>query len=79
MSDIFEDPEQFDGDINALYELDKSKWANDLVRHHRFVREYYEGYNNNREINHNFVRGLHYDSGETLQYRDKRKHQWLYQ
>lgn len=71
--DVFEEQGTYDGDINALYELDKSVYAQDLIRHHRFVREYFEQYNNNREVNHNFLRGFHYDDGELRKYRDKRK------
>jgi len=73
MADTFEEQGTYDGDINALYELDKSVYANDLIRHHRFIREYYQEFNNNREINHNFVRGFHYDGDEVRKYRDKRK------
>ena len=60
-------------DVNALYELNKSKDAGDLILHHRYVKEYYSEYNNNREVNHNFVRGFHYDGDEVRKYRDKRK------
>jgi hypothetical protein len=62
-----------DVNINALYELQHSKLASDLIQHHRYVIEYYEQYNNNREVNHNFVRGFHYDPDELKRYRDKRK------
>lgn len=61
------------GYVNALYELDKSKNAQDLIYHHRFVTEFWDAFNVNREVNHNFVRGLHYDGGELDKYRDKRK------
>jgi len=62
-----------DTDINATYELHKSKDANDLIYHHRFVREYHGEFNNNREVNHNFLRGFHNDGDELKRYRDKRK------
>jgi len=62
-----------DVNINALYELQYSTLAYDLIQHHRYVQEYYEAYNNNRELNHNFVRGFHYDDQELKRYRDKRK------
>ena len=61
------------GYINALYQLDESEFAQDLIQHHRFVREYYDPFNTNREVNHNFVRGYHYDGDELKKYRDKRK------
>jgi hypothetical protein len=61
------------GYINALYQLDESRFAQDLLKHHRFVREYYDPFNTNREVNHNFVRGYHYDGDELKKYRDKRK------
>lgn len=62
-----------DRNINALYELQDSKNAFDLIQHHRYVQEYYEAYNNNRELNHMFVRGFQYDPDELRRYRDKRK------
>lgn len=62
-----------DSNINVLYELQHSTLASDLIQHHRFVQEHYEAYNNNREINHNFVRGFHYDPNELKRYRDKKK------
>jgi len=62
-----------DKTADALYELNESNDANDLILHHRYVREYYYEYNNNREINHNFVRGFHYEPNEERKYRDKRK------
>ena len=61
------------GYVNALYQLNESNFANDLISHHRFVREYHDPFNTNREVNHNFVRGLHYDGDELKKYRDKRK------
>lgn len=62
-----------DRNINALYELQHSTLAYDLIQHHNYVVEYYEAYNNNRELNHNFVRGFHYEEGELARLRDKRK------
>ena len=73
MADTYSNDRDASGDINTLYELDQSTDAGDLILHHRFVREYYREYNNNREVNHNFVRGFHYDGDESRKYRDKRK------
>lgn len=67
-----------DGDINAVYELDKSTFAQDLIDHHRKVLDHYDRYNNNREVNHNFVRGHHFDDDEDRRYRDKRKTQVVF-
>jgi len=73
LSDNNDKEDGYNPTINATYELNKSKFANDLIYSHRFVREYYDEFNNNREVNHNFVRGFHYDGDEVRKYRDKRK------
>jgi len=65
--------ENLQGDINALHELHLSNLADDLITHHGYVVEYWRPFNNNREVNHNFVRGNQYDPKEIAQGRDKRK------
>lgn len=60
-------------EINPLYELNKSKNADDLIQHHRYVVEYHREFNNNRETNFLFVQGYQTSPDEAKKYRDKRK------
>jgi len=62
-----------DDNIQVLYELQKSVLASDLIRNHDFVVEYYVPYNQNRELNHDFVRGNQYSAAELARFKDKRK------
>jgi len=70
---MVEDTETNDNYDDALNHLDRSKNANDLITHHRWVKEWHDPYNTNREVNFNFVRGNHYDPNEEKKFRDKRK------
>lgn len=59
--------------LSSYLELHKAADGSELIRSHDAAVEYYSGFNDNRELYHDFVKGNHWDSEELQVLKDKNK------
>lgn len=59
--------------LSSYLELHKAADGSELIRSHDAAVEYYSGFNDNRELYHDFVKGNHWDEEELQVLKDKNK------